>query len=392
MQKMLDEIRLGRVSLLVTVMIVSLFGSTADAKPVPDDLALYRATQDVFRAAAVKVRPYIVRIDTVGGAQPRKRLPVPGDKKEGRPELPPQPFQEDAGSGFRIADGPTTGIVYAADGYIITSSFNFVREPLLISVTLADGRRLAGDLIARDQVRKLALLKIDADDLPVPPWRPRESIHVGEWAIALGLGFGGTEPAVNVGIVSALSRMMGNAVQTDAKLSPANYGGPLCDIEGRVLGISIPMAQRPGELAGTEMYDCGIGFILPKDRVDDIVSVLMTGRSFYRGWLGISVSQSPAGLYVNKVADPSPMLDAAVISGDRIVAVNDKRISHYGQLVQALYLVPAGEEVVIQLERDETFFNAAVKLARNTDLGSLPDDEEPFDPSTPSSENDTEEN
>ena len=97
---------------------------------------------------------------------------------------------------------------------------------------------------------------------------------------------GGTEPALSVGIISAKNRMHSNAVQTDAKLSPLNFGGPLCDIHGRVVGITVPMAQRPGELAGVEMYDSGVGFAVPKHRLDAIVSELRTGRSFYRGWLG----------------------------------------------------------------------------------------------------------
>lgn len=257
-----------------------------------DEATLLRSTQQQFQRIAERLRPSLVRIDTVGGAQPtdNPQAPTPNlddddqGEDQGGPARPRQrsqlPFRDTAGSEFVVAEGPTTGLVFRPDGYILASSFNFVREPALITVTLADGRRLAADLVARDQVRKLALLKIDAGGLTPPEWVPRDQIEVGQWAVALGLGFGGDSPAVTVGIVSALNRMHGNAIQTDAKLSPANYGGPLCDLQGRVLGICVPMAQRPGELAGVEFYDAGIGFALPKERVESIAAELLKGRSF----------------------------------------------------------------------------------------------------------------
>ena len=240
------------------------------------------------------------------------------------------------------------------------------------------------DLVARDQVRKIALLKVEASDLPLPQWREHETVRVGEWAIALGLGYGGGEPAVTVGIVSALDRMRGNAVQTDAKLSPANYGGPLCDIDGRVIGICVPMAQRPGELAGVELYDAGIGFAVPKSRVDAIVTELMTGRSIYRGWLGVQVDARTHGsAEILRVADPSPLRLAGIKPGDRIVWAEGRDVHHYGDLVQAIYMIPAGQEIYLVIARDGLEFGTTVVLSRNTELGTLPDVEEPFDPAIP---------
>ncbi len=344
-----------------------------------------RATQKTFRNVAADMRPYLVRVETVGGSQPRGLVRI--DEEEGRPaprRRPQGPFRDTTGSGFVIADGPTTGIVYSADGYIVTSSVNFVREPVLISVTLADGRRLAAELVARDRVRKIALLKVDAVGLPVPTWCEMADIRVGQWAVALGLGFGGEAPSVTVGIVSALDRMQGNAVQADAKLNPANYGGPLCDIHGRVIGICVPMAQRPGELAGMELYDSGVGFALPKRRLDEIVAVLKTGRSLYRGWLGISIDPSATdALVIRNVAVPSPMHEAGVGPGDKILAVDGKSVRHFGDLVHALYMIPAGEQVHLEMERDDSAYGLLVTLARSTELGPLPELEEPLDPSSP---------
>lgn len=364
---------------------IALPGARAQALDPTDAYELLRASQESYRDIAQRLKPSLVRIDTVGGSQPRGFLRVESDEE--RPGETPRlqnQFREEVGSDFTIADGPTTGIVYSDDGYIITSSFNFVRKPVLISVTLADGQRLVAELVARDQVRKIALLKVDADGLEVPQWADPNDVRIGQSAVALGLGFGGDHPSIAVGIVSARNRMHGNAIQVDAKLSPANYGGPACDLQGNIIGIAVPMGKRPGELAGIELYDSGVGFVVTKDRVDEIVDVLKTGRSFYRGWLGIQVNlRSRDAVVIGNIADPSPMRVAGVLPGDKILGAEGQEIRHFGHLVQAIYMIPAGEQVYLHLERNDREFGKVVTLARNTELGPLPDLPEPFDPSTP---------
>lgn len=359
--------------------------SSSAATDANDGHALLKATQEAFRSVVADMSRYLVRIETVGGSQPHQFMPSAESEGEGeKPRKMQNQFRENVGSGFVIADGPTTGIIYSADGYIVASSFNFVRSPILITATLSDGRRLAAELVARDQVRKIALLKVDATGLPVPQWADVADVRIGQWALALGLGFGGEAPSVTVGIVSAHNRMHGNAIQTDAKLSPANYGGPVCDLHGRIIGIAVPMAQRPGELAGVDMYDSGAGFVVPKYRVDEIVAVLKTGKSFYRGWLGIQLDPNVRdAVVVGKIADPSPMQAAGVQPGDVIVQAEDKSIQHFGHLMQALYMIPAGEPVHLRLNRGEEVFDVVVTLARNIELGPLPEAEEPFDPAEP---------
>jgi serine protease Do len=367
-----------------------LFGVAAWFQGVEDEPAVLRAMQDRFRAVATQLRPSLVRIESVGGTQPLRGVaseaPEDADDEEGppKPKRTQNPFRDDIGSPFVVADGPTTGLVYSEDGYIVTSSFNFVREPALITVTLADGRRLAADLVARDQVRKVALLKVEATHLVVPTWAQTRDIRVGQTAVALGLGFGGDEPSIHVGIVSALNRMRGTALQTDAKLSPANYGGPLCDLSGRVLGISVPMAQRPGELAGVEMYDSGVGFAIPRYRLDPIVDELKTGKSFHRGWLGMVVEpRAQNAVVVADVADPSPMKSAGLQAGDQILTIDGRPLYHFGHMMQALYMLPAGQSVVMQVKRGDAEFSVTVTLARSDELGALPEAEEPFDPAEP---------
>ena len=101
---------------------------------------------------------------------------------------------------------------------------------------------------------------------------PRNEMTIGQWAIAVGRTFESTKPSLSVGIISALNRIWNKAIQTDAKISPNNYGGPLVDIRGRVLGVLVPMSpMATDELAGIEWYDSGIGFAVP---LADIMQVL----------------------------------------------------------------------------------------------------------------------
>ncbi len=386
----LDEAR-GRLMLSVRVVMGMLVMTATQVQASSDDLP--HAQQLAFRNAVETIKPSVVRIETIGGAQPSDSATAgSGDDtdadEDGLPDAKPapNPFRDTLGSGFLVADGPTTGIIYDSDGYILTSSFNFVRDPSHITVHLADGRQYVAKLIARDKVRKLALLKVDATGLPTPTWAPVDDIRIGQWAIALGRGFGGAEPSVTVGVVSAMHRMMGNALQTDAKLSPASYGGPLVDLEGRVLGICVPMAQRPGELAGVEFYDAGIGFAVHRERVEEVVRALKTGTSFYRGWLGVSTRQDRKSnqLVVNAIADPSPVKDVGIRPGDAIIQANGKDVKNITHLVQTIYMLPAGEPVYLVIRRQGLDYGYEVILARSDDLGPLAEPEPPpVDPLNP---------
>jgi serine protease Do len=346
------------------------------------------ARQYMFREAVAVASKYVVRIDTIGGAQQRISSvddeEPPAGFEDGSPPPEQRPFVDTLGSNFLVADGPTTGIVFDADGWILASSFNFVRDPAHITVEFGDGERYVADLAARDKVRKLALLKINVDGLDVPEWVPRSDIRVGQTAIALGRGYGGSVPSVTVGIVSALHRMLDNAIQTDAKLSPANYGGPLVGLDGRILGICVPMAQRPGELAGVEFYDAGIGFAIPFDRVEEIVRELKKGVSFYRGWLGVSINaRGRGGCHIRSTADPSPVRDLGIRAGDIIVSANGHELRNITGLRQAIYMIPAGETVRLVIERNGYRFGYEVVLAKSAELGALVQDDVPYDPANP---------
>lgn len=331
-----------------------------------------RARARVVRAAVAAVEPSLVTIETIGGAQPVR-------------EMGPRGVVEES---FRIAEGPTTGVVLSADGYIITSSFNFAREPSIITATLSDGRQLVARLVARDHIRRLALVKVDATGLTPPEWAPVGEVQVGQYAIACGRGLGGGT-FVSLGIVSAPGRRNGNAVQTDAKVSPVNYGGPLVDIEGRVIGILVPMAGSGGALAGAEWYDGGIGFAIYKHRLDQVYDRLAAGEDIEQGKIGVILEADDAesliplldkilpptrGVRIQQVARFSPAERARLREGDKITAIDGQPTGDLMEIQRRLSDRAAGEQITLSIKRRWRAFDVTLTLARAADIGRRPKD------------------
>lgn len=317
--------------------------------PLTAQIPLERLEEEAFRQAAAVVDASVVRIDTVGGLERVGNL--------------------------LIGTGPTTGLIVSSDGLVISSTFNFVSKPASILVTLADGRRLPARQVAEDKSRMLTLLQIDAVDLPVPQAAPRDSIRVGEWALALGRTFEGGQVGVSVGIVSAVERVWGKALQTDAKVSPVNYGGPLVDIQGRVLGVLAPMSpNEAGETAGVEWYDSGIGFAVPLEDVLQVLDRLKTGETLLSGLMGVTFKgESPSGgeTEIDRVRFRSPAEAAGFKSGDNVVEADGKPVATLAQLKHALGRKYAGDTIQVTVARGEERIKADLKL-----VGELP----PFKP------------
>lgn len=310
---------------------------------------IYEKNESAMRTAVGKVAPCVVKIETSGGREMatgggvriRPGMPVPG------------------GAAVRKGIGPTTGLIVTDDGYVITSAFNFANNPTDIFVTVPGKQRLVAKPVATDTTRMLTLLKIEAKDLPVPVAYPKHEVQIGQWCLAIGrtLNPDITDiPAASAGIISALDRMHGKVMQTDAKVSPVNYGGPLVSIDGRVFGVLVPASPRgEGEVSGVEWYDSGIGFAVPLEDVFRILPKLREGRDLRRGILGITPKTQDQYLeepIVGTVSPESAAEKAGIKPGDRIAKIDGRSTPHFFAVQTALGPKYEGDKIDVVVIRD----------------------------------------
>lgn len=321
--------------------------------------------EQAIRAAADAVAPSVVRIETVGGL-------------------------ERVGKAL-AGTGPTTGLVVAEDGYVISSAVNFIQQPSSILVTLPSGKRATAKIVARDQARMLVLLKVATEEkLPVPLAAPRNEMAVGQSAIAMGRTFDTSGPSLSVGVLSALNRIWGRAIQTDAKVSPTNYGGPLIDLRGRVIGVLVPLSPQgqESELAGSEWYDSGIGFAVPLVDINSRLETLKGGQDLKPGLLGISLKKGdiyslPAEVAASRADGPAGK--AGIKTGDEVVEIDGAPVKRQAQLKHLIGAHYAGDKVKVVVRRGSQRIEVSVELIDKMDpyqhpfLGILPirDDKQP---------------
>jgi serine protease Do len=348
------------------------------ALPAPADQepAVAQAPQ-AFRAAAERVLPSVVTIETYGGVSATGRASRGPGKGRRPPGAPGGPGQGPQIRGIsRPGEGPTTGLIISADGYVITSTFNFIRKPPIVTVALPDGSQHVAKLLGRDDTRGLQLLKIESlpegAKLHVPTLVPVDGVTVGQWAISVGVGYGGDEPALSAGIISAKNRIFGKAVQTDANTSPANYGGPLIDLDGRVIGLCVPLSPQGG--AGVEWYDSGIGFAVPLAGADELIERMKRGEVIEPGRLGVQAKPGPAGAGVTiaKVMDKSPAQEAGLKDGDVVVTVNGQKIIDLVHLKSIIGRFVAGQRVTLEIKRGDQTLKIEATLSAGQDAPDTP--------------------
>src|SRR5262249_6859463 len=226
--------------------------------------------------------------------------------------------------------GPTTGVVVSPDGYVVTSAFNFANKPTAVFVTVPRQKeRKVAKTVATDQARMITLIKVEASGLVVPKPVPKKEVKIGQWAVALGRTLDpnvNNPPSTSAGIISATDRIWGKAIQTDAKVSPVNYGGPLVDAEGRVFGILVPANPfTEDDTAGVEWYDSGIGFAIPFEDVLAALPRLQKGKDLRKGILGVTPTGRDIYSGYSKVSSVIPDSTAAKASikpGDEIIEID----------------------------------------------------------------------
>ena len=256
--------------------------------------------------------------------------------------------------------GAGSGFIISKDGYIITNN-HVVADADKVKVKLADGREFNAKIVGTDPASDVAVLKIDADNLPVLPLGDSDKIEVGEWVLAIGNPFGLTQ-TVTVGVISAKGRSgvgitdYEDFIQTDAAINPGNSGGPLVNLRGEAIGMNTAIFTRSGGYMG-------IGFAIPINMVKIITEQLIKTGKVTRGWLGVVIQElnedlaksfgleKPEGALVTEVAENSPAEKAGLKPGDIIVEYNGKPVKNVAELRTMVALTPPGTKVKLVVVR-----------------------------------------
>jgi serine protease Do len=255
-----------------------------------------------------------------------------------------------------VRGGSGSGVIIRKDGVILTNA-HVVRDFGDVEVGLADGRRVSGRVLGRDPAVDVAVVRVEATDLPAAPLADSDRLEVGQMAIAIGNPIG-LERTVTTGVVSAVNRSprgfeLGGLIQTDAAINPGNSGGPLLDSQGRVIGINTVIIQ------GTT----GLGFAIPINLARDIAEQVLTTGRIRRTVLGIvpddlipELAQQydlpvREGIIVRQVEPGSPAARAGLQVADIITQIDGQRVTTSGDLRRILRARRPGDTVRLTVVR-----------------------------------------
>lgn len=273
----------------------------------------------------------------------------------GSPRKGPSPerFQISQGSGFLVS----------ADGYILTNN-HVVKNSNEINIKLNDGREFQGKIIGADEATDVALLKIEADNLPFLKLGNSDALQVGQWVVAIGNPLG-LQASLTVGVASAKGRSnldiarIEDFIQTDAAINRGNSGGPLLDLDGEVIGINTAIATNYGN--GGYL---GIGFAIPSNMARHVMEQLIATGSVSRGYIGLILQevdsdlaqafglQKVEGAIVAEVLKDSPAEKAGIKQGDIILKFNQSQVDQYSALRNFIALQKPGTRVTLTIQRE----------------------------------------
>jgi serine protease Do len=290
--------------------------------------------------------------------------------------------------------GEGSGFILSSDGWIVTND-HVVRTANEVTVVLADGRELSGKVTrANDESLDIALVKVDAKNLPVLKFANSDGVRPGQMVIAVGSPFG-LENTVTFGHVSATGRlgMAGDGVQaprvytgmiqTDAAINPGNSGGPLININGEVIGVNTSIHSTSGS-------NSGIGFAIPANIVRVVANELINTGKFDRGLLGviprdlkpfeIKERNGLVGAYISEVPAGNGADKAGIKPGDVIVKIDDERVANEVDLRVALYKRSPEDTVSVTYVRDGGEKVAKLKLVAPVQVAQQPQRDERVSP------------
>ena len=415
----------GRVILIVAALIVvsgiviswdtdefavqTAIGQTNDTLETSEDFQHLERANRAFINLVKRTRPAVVQITT----QTRRNRIVTSQRNQLTPEeeeLFRRFFDDELQRPFRrffeerrapelpnprSRTGVGSGVIVSDDGYILTNN-HVIEGTDEIKVTLSDGKEYDAKLVGRDDGQSevggsdLAVIKIDAEELPVLPFGDSDALEVGEWVIAIGTPLKYPQ-SVTRGIVSAKGRSgfttYGQFIQTDTPINQGNSGGALINIRGELVGINTLIATN-----GFTMGNIGLGFSIPSNLAQQILPQLIENGKVERGWLGISMDpvsaelaeelnlDTPRGVLVKVVGPKSPAQKAGIQVGDVILTFDEQQVRDLDHLRNIVGVTKVGKSVeVIVIRKGGEEKRLTVKLGRRTQetLASLSPDEEP---------------
>ncbi len=354
----------ARLSLILLVVVsIAWVPVPANARPVPDSFA------DVIE----QILPAVVDIVTtqkVAGRQPA------APNFEFPPGSPFSDFFEEFNRRRREgtprqATSLGSGFIIDSTGLVVTNN-HVVEGADTITVRMHDGVRHEAEIVGRDEKTDLALLKVETDSaMPAVKWANSDKVRVGDWAIAIGnpMGLGGT---VTVGIISARQRDINSGpyddyFQTDASINRGNSGGPLFNVDGKVIGINTAIFSQSGG-------SIGIGFAVSSSLARNVIEQLRKYGTTRRGWLGVQIQAvteeiaeslglaKAAGALVGGVLKDSPAAAAGIKTGDVILWFDNKPVSDQGRLPRMVAETDVGKNVLVKVWRDGKEVGLSVNL------------------------------
>ena len=374
-------------------------GQTNDTLQKSEDfLHLERANQ-AFIDLVAQTRPAVVQITTKmernRRVESRREQMSPEDQEElfrdfFGDDLFRRFFRERAPRDLNPNPEPLkglgSGVIVSDDGYILTNN-HVIERADEIKVTLANGKEYTAKLVGRDAAgtevsgTDLALLKIDAEGLPILPFGDSDALEVGEWVIAIGNPFSFSQ-TVTRGIVSAKGRSggfsgiaYGNFIQTDAPINRGNSGGALINIRGELVGINTLIAT-----GGLSMGNVGLGFAVPSNMAQQVLPQLIKNGKVERAWLGISMENvnqelteklnfdAPRGAHVTAVGKKSPAEKGGIQPEDVIVEFNGEAVRDTSHLMLLVGAAEIGKPVDLTvLRKGNREKRLTVKLEKRTE-------------------------
>ena len=339
---------------------------------MPNDAVLANDSYPNFTNVVEKNIPAVVIVHAKKSAQ---------SNTKNRPDMPDMPdefkpffdrfFDENQRNNIRR---PTpafgSGFILSKDGYIMTNH-HVIKNSDEIKITLSNQTQLKATLIGTDERSDLALLKVDAENLPVVSIGTSENLKIGEWVLAIGSPFG-FDHTVTAGIVSGKKRNLPNEsyvpyIQTDVAINPGNSGGPLFNLNGEVVGVNAQIYTRSGGFMG-------VSFAIPAETLSNVYRQLKEEGKVKRGWLGVFIQEvdqdlaesfglkKPEGAVIAKILNNSPAEKSGLKQGDVVLKFDGKNIIKSKDLPLVVGSAAVGSRVNMEILRNKKILNKVIVI------------------------------